>query len=267
MSEKTQIDPEAQMRKLSRRSLFWAGGAILGAAGFRQWLATRPDADGVPRPFRSALQFNEKVGRAVFRPTALAPEFPASLAGEPRPNGGIGLDSELDLRDWELRVEGSFAWGESRAYRRKDLRIIKELPRVEMTTELKCIEGWSQVVTWAGARFSDFMAKYPPQNTKSGRPADVLQRPQDLPDYVAIATPDGKYYVGLDRESALHPQTLLCYEMNGKPLTPEHGAPLRLVIPVKYGIKNIKRIGVIRYTNERPPDYWAEAGYDWYAGL
>jgi DMSO/TMAO reductase YedYZ molybdopterin-dependent catalytic subunit len=55
--------------------------------------------------------------------------------------------------------------------------------------------------------------------------------------------------------------------MNGKPLESLHGAPLRLVIPVKYGIKNIKRIGSIEYTDTRPADYWAERGYDWYAGL
>jgi DMSO/TMAO reductase YedYZ molybdopterin-dependent catalytic subunit len=67
--------------------------------------------------------------------------------------------------------------------------------------------------------------------------------------------------------SALQSQTLLCYEMNGSPLAIENGAPLRLVIPTKYGIKNIKRIGTITYTDQRPADYWAEEGYDWYAGL
>jgi hypothetical protein len=72
--------------------------------------------------------------------------------------------------------------------------------------------------------------------------------------------------MGIDAESAFHPQTLLCYEMNGMPLAPEHGAPLRLVIPVKYGIKNLKRIGTIHFTDERPADYWAERGYDWYVG-
>jgi DMSO/TMAO reductase YedYZ molybdopterin-dependent catalytic subunit len=83
---------------------------------------------------------------------------------------------------------------------------------------------------------------------------------------VSLETPGRGYYVGLDIESALHPQTLLAYEMNGAPLQPMHGAPLRLAIPVKYGIKNIKRIGTIRYTNVRPADFWAERGYDWYAG-
>ena len=59
----------------------------------------------------------------------------------------------------------------------------------------------------------------------------------------------------------------LAWEMNGKPLEPLHGAPLRLVIPVKYGIKNLKRVGRIFFSSRRPPDYWAEQGYDWFAGL
>jgi len=84
---------------------------------------------------------------------------------------------------------------------------------------------------------------------------------------VGLETPDSGYYVGLDSDSALHPQTLLCYEMQGAPLTPAHGAPLRLVTPVKYGIKNIKRIGAIKFQDNRPADFWAEQGYDWYAGL
>ena len=82
-----------------------------------------------------------------------------------------------------------------------------------------------------------------------------------------MATPDGGYYVGLDMESMLHPQTLLCYERNGAPLSQEHGAPLRLVIPVKYGIKNLKRIGKIAFSDARPRDYWAENGYDYDSGF
>ncbi len=144
------------------------------------------------------------------------------------------------------------------------MKEIHALPRTEIVTELKCIEGWSTIVHWVGCRLVDFMQKYPPA-TKSGRPFDP-KRLDDLPEYVSMETPDGAYYVGLDMASALHPQTLLCYEMNGKPLELEHGAPLRLAIPVKYGIKNIKNIGKIKFTDERPKDYWGELGYDWYAG-
>ncbi len=69
-----------------------------------------------------------------------------------------------------------------------------------------------------------------------------------------------------DMPSALHEQTLLCDSMNGEPLAPEHGAPLRLVIPLMYGTKHIKRIGTLRFTDRRPRDYWVERGYDWYSG-
>jgi hypothetical protein len=141
---------------------------------------------------------------------------------------------------------------------------IKALPRIEMITELKCIEGWSAITHWAGARFADFVAKYLPPARNGGAPD--ANRLQDLVRYVSLITPDGGYYVGMDMQSMLHPQTLLCYEMNFAPLTVEHGAPLRLVTPMKYGIKNIKRIGRIEFTDERPKDFWAENGYDWYSG-
>jgi hypothetical protein len=134
---------------------------------------------------------------------------------------------------------------------------IRKLPHVEMVTQLKCIEGWSQIVHWGGARFADFIDAYKPATTGSGRPLR----------FISLETPSGEYYVGLDLLSALHPQTLLCYEMNGLPLTREHGAPLRLVTSLKYGIKQLKQIGKITFTDQRPKDYWAEQGYDWYAGL
>jgi DMSO/TMAO reductase YedYZ molybdopterin-dependent catalytic subunit len=85
--------------------------------------------------------------------------------------------------------------------------------------------------------------------------------------YVGMETPDKGYYVGIDMPSAMHPQTLLAYEVNDQPLPGKHGQPLRLIIPVKYGIKNLKRIGSISFSNTRPRDYWAEQGYDYYSGL
>jgi DMSO/TMAO reductase YedYZ molybdopterin-dependent catalytic subunit len=180
----------------------------------------------------------------------------------PRVNGTIGLESDLDLSAWKLEVVRAAG---DRAWRSFTLDDIKALPRVETTTELRCIEGWSEVVHWAGARLAD-LATVTGLATRSGRPADPTGNAGDLLDYVALETPDREYYVGLDMASALHPQTLLCYEMDGRPLTPEHGAPLRLVIAVKYGIKNLKRIGTIRFTDARPADYWAQRGYDWYSG-
>ena len=180
----------------------------------------------------------------------------------PRVNGSIGLDSDLDPAAWRLQVVGPAG---ERARRSFTLDEIKAFPRFEMTTELKCIEGWSIVVNWAGARLVD-LAEATALATLDGKPGKLSADAPGVLPFAAPETPDAGYYVGLDVASALHPQTLLCYEMNGSPLTPFHGAPLRLAIPVKYGIKNLKQIGTLRFTATQPADYWAEKGYDWYSG-
>jgi DMSO/TMAO reductase YedYZ molybdopterin-dependent catalytic subunit len=246
---------ELQMRRMTRRG--FATGAVAALAGLAAWgwVRTRDADDGIPWPLRRVLRWNEQLASAYSRPSRLAPTFAPNAARMPRTNGQIGLGGHFDPATWSLRIESPAI--------KKPLQLaladIRALPRVETITELKCIEGWSDPVQWTGARLIDLAEKFG-LASRRGRDADQFA-------YATLSTPDDAYYVGLDIESALHPQTLLCYEMNGKPLTLEHGAPLRLAIPVKYGIKNIKRIGTIRFTDQRPADYWAERGYDWYSGL
>jgi hypothetical protein len=131
------------------------------------------------------------------------------------------------------------------------------LPHHELVTEFKCIEGWSQVVHWGGYRLADLIAKYPPEKKPDG----------SLPKYIYMETPDGDYYCGFSMQACMHPQSLLVTEMAGRPLAQWHGAPIRLHMPIKYGYKQIKRIGLIAYTDMQPDDYWTKLGYDWYAGL
>jgi DMSO/TMAO reductase YedYZ molybdopterin-dependent catalytic subunit len=253
------------VRQMRRKTLWSLGvGAVAAASGLGgwKWLRSREQIDGVPWPLRRVLEFNERVARSCFRADRLAPTFPLSQARVPRANGQLGLDAALVAGEWRLEVESATGVPRQLILTLDD---IKALPRVEMVTELKCIEGWSDPVHWAGARLVDFADKYGVA-TKSGGKASVPRDADDLFRYVSLETPDRGYYVGLDMESALHAQTLLCYEMNGEPLASEHGAPLRLVTPLKYGIKHIKRIGKMVFTDQRPADYWAEQGYDWYAG-
>jgi DMSO/TMAO reductase YedYZ molybdopterin-dependent catalytic subunit len=260
--EKWNRQVRRRMRQGSRRSfLLWGAGLAAGAGAF-EWLMTRPQTDDVPWPIRKTLELNERLARGFFSDHRLSRTYNASQVSPDRVNGDVGLDEAVDVATWKLRVEG-LASGDTPMM--LGLDAIRKLPRVEMTTELKCIEGWSIIVHWAGTRFIDFMKAFPPRTRSGG--AFSLDRAEDLPGYVSMATPDGGYYVGLDMESMLHPQTLLCYEQNGAALSQEHGAPLRLVVPVKYGVKSLKRIGLIRYSNTRPADYWTERGYDWYVGL
>jgi DMSO/TMAO reductase YedYZ molybdopterin-dependent catalytic subunit len=133
---------------------------------------------------------------------------------------------------------------------------LQKLPKVEMCLEFKCIEGWSEITQWGGYRLRDLLEMYPPAKV-NGRD----------PKYVYMETPDGNYYGGYDLAVARHSQSLLATEMGGQPLTQEHGAPLRLYTPLKYGYKQVKRIGLIAYTDQKPDDFWTKLGYDWYAGL
>jgi DMSO/TMAO reductase YedYZ molybdopterin-dependent catalytic subunit len=242
---------EHDLKRRSRRNFFaLLAAAALGFGGW-EWLNSRGDEDGIPGPYRRALDWNRKVtGDLLFSDRHLAPEFPLSKVRQIRANGNIGLSDELDEAAWRLQLT---PLGSGQVTQRLDMGAIRALPKVEQTIEFKCVEGWSTVTNWGGIRLSDFTVKYAPGSEKAA--------------YVGLVTPDQEYYVGLDMPSALHPQTLLAYEKDGKPLTSEHGAPLRLIIPVKYGIKNLKRIGSITYSNTRPGDYWAEEGYDYYAAL
>ncbi|HVE70994.1 MAG TPA: molybdopterin-dependent oxidoreductase [Thermoanaerobaculia bacterium] len=238
-------DAEKELRRLSRRGFLTA--AVAAGAGYAgwKWLRTRPRIEGVEWPLRTMLENNERLARAYFDPDRLSPRFRREDITRARVNGRIGMEPPLDVDAWRLKIEGAT---QPVALTIDDLR---QFPRRTMITELRCIEGWSTIVEWSGVAFADLMAKFPPPQTTS---------------YVSMETPGRGYYVGLDIESAIHPQTLLAFEMNGAPLAPLHGAPLRLAIPIKYGIKSIKRIGTIRYTNIRPADFWGERGYDWYAG-
>ena len=222
---------------------------IVAAILIWKWIHGQPDVADSPKLIRKVLSANEKVFSKTLSDQHLVKTYPLSAAAKNvRVNSLIGLKSELDS-NWKLKLVMNP--GDTLLI---SLDEIKALPKTEIVYDFKCIEGWSQVSYWAGVKFSDFAKKY---NLNA----------QTQMKYAGLMTPDKKYYVGIDMASMMHPQTLLCYEMNGKPLQVNHGYPLRLIIPVKYGIKNLKRIGTIYFSNTPPPDYWYERGYDYYSGL
>lgn len=251
MKEKIMTEREVKVKTLFSFLIFFAVFAIGSSAFF--WLKKQPldngKKNGIQQPLRKGLLLNETIFSAAFSEQKLVKTYaPSSAVKNVRVNGAIGMNKDFDPATWKLGVVKIS--GDTAFFTMDD---IKKIPKTEIVYDFKCIEGWSQRTWWGGVKFSDFVKYYHLQNE-----AGLA--------YVGLTTPDEKYYVGIDMPSAKQSQTLLCYEMNGKPLPLNQGFPLRLIIPVKYGIKSIKRIGTIFFSNERPPDYWAEQGYDYYSG-
>jgi DMSO/TMAO reductase YedYZ molybdopterin-dependent catalytic subunit len=219
--------------------------------GFYLWKQLRHEtrAAGVQKTLRKGLNTNEKIFSGLFSDERLVKTYPLSEAVKRvRVNGNEGLRTPLDSAEWRLHLVKKN--GDTISFTLGD---IKKLPKTDIVFDFKCIEGWSQKTWWSGVKFSDFV--------RYNHLDDEIKS-----SYTGLITPDKQYYVGIDMPSMIHPQTLLCYEMNGKPLPLNQGYPLRLIIPVKYGIKHLKRIGTIYFSNQKPHDYWAERGYDYYAG-
>lgn len=247
-------------QRITRRNFISFGAfAVLAAGAYEgwRWLYKSPTEGagvtaGARKPLRRALNKTELFFRRVFSDNHLVKTYPKSMAAKRvRVNSDIGIEAnkKFDPATWKLQVikkPGDVL--------QVSLDELKKLPKTEIVFDFKCVEGWDQIQHWGGVKFSDFMAHY--------GLTDLAKM-----QYVGMETPDKGYYVGLDMPSAMHPQTLLAYEVNDKPLPLQHGAPLRLIVPVKYGIKNLKRIGTISFSNTRPRDYWAEQGYDYYSGL
>ncbi len=250
------IVDDTTSKKYKRRSViaFLIFFVMLGAAyASWRWLYTAPlDGGlrgGIQQPLRNVLNINEKIFQSTFNQNKLIKEYPKNEAAKKvRANGDAGLGDDFDPETWKLQViknNGDTLY--------ISLDELKQMPKTEVVFNFKCIEGWSQITWWGGVRFTDFAKKY-------GLDKETKMQ------YVSMITPDEEYYVGIDMPSVLQAQTILCYEMNGAPLPMNQGYPLRLIIPVKYGVKHLKRIGSISFANTKPADYWAERGYDYYTG-
>jgi len=258
--------PESAVRRRMLKSFGWFALAAAVPVGVYEWITHSPKLLGARKPFRRVLDANEQVARTYFSNTHLVRTYPVNQAAKKaRINGYDGIKTPVP-EDWTLQIDRKASTPtEQNQPLVLTIDDIKALPKHEMAYEFKCIEGWSQIQHWGGARLSDFLVANK-LGTKSGN-APSPDNADDLYKYIGMETPDKGYYVGIDMESAMHPQTLLAYELNGEPITAPHGAPLRLIIPVKYGVKNLKRIGRIFFSDERPRDFWAERGYDYYVGL
>jgi DMSO/TMAO reductase YedYZ molybdopterin-dependent catalytic subunit len=263
-----EVAPE-DLRRWTRRDLVLFGmGAIAAAAGSGALL---PSAtlrrlgivrEGRKRPteewfLNQASRFDDDVAGTLYARDRLVPTYTRSQITPLKNNYNGATPDPGYIPDWRLTLDG-LASGLSVSVNIRNL--LASFHVHEQITRLVCVEGWSAVAWWAGLRFEDLLRAYPPMSQAK------WARLESSVNVGLWGNPD-PYFVSLDLATARHPQTLLATHLNGKPLTVEHGAPLRLAAPVKLGLKNIKAITRIIYTKDEPADYWAKRGYSRYDGI
>ncbi len=172
---------------------------------------------------------------------------------------------QLNTQGWQIKIEG-----EVKQNITLDMDdIIKLAPLEERIYRLRCVEGWSMVIPWAGIPLSSLIKKAGPtsnakfvQFTSLHRPSEMLGQNSNILDW--------PYTEGLRLDEAMHPLTLLALGIYGKPLTNQNGAPIRLVVPWKYGFKSLKAIVNIKLTEKMPVSTWMQANareYGFYANV
>ena len=234
---------------LDRRRFLEMSGASITAAFLAACDSMGPAS--AKRLLKYAEKKNEGMERALLRHTSMDhARGGAKAAGSSFPS--YFVSDSMPMWDpaargpWTLLVDGAV---------KKPVRLtldqLAALPRRSQKVNHYCVEGWTAVATWTGARMSD-VAK--------------LVEPTADARYVDFASFDSDYHESWDIESAMHPQTLIAYAMDGQWLGAKHGAPARVHSPVKLGYKNTKYLVRVTFMPERNGGYWSDRGYEWYGG-
>jgi DMSO/TMAO reductase YedYZ molybdopterin-dependent catalytic subunit len=220
-----------------------------------------------PKVLESGEKANQGAQRLLTSRTSLAQEFTeADLSPTFRSNGTAEPDDEgyrqlaaNDFRDWQLRIDG--------AVQRPATLSLAQLRAMTSRTQITrhdCVEGWSAIGKWKGVPLSEVLA---------------LVKPAADARYVVFHCADPmddagtRYYESIDFEDAYHPQTILAYELNDKPLPVANGAPVRVRIERQLGYKmakyimRIEVVGSFAAIGGGKGGYWEDQGYEWYAGI
>jgi DMSO/TMAO reductase YedYZ molybdopterin-dependent catalytic subunit len=261
--------PAETLARATRRDFFlFAGGALAAGAGLffllppqvkRRW-AKWSWLDSLEarrqKVMDGSLTFDDDVAEALFSPTRRVRTYSRRDVTPLRNNYNGRTPGPAYRAQWSLTLTG-LASGQDVVLTAADLA---RMPHHEQVTRLCCVEGWSAIAWWGGFRFRELLEAHPPA---PGMRWASLESAVNLD---GAGNPD-PYYVSIDLDTARHEQSLLATHHGGQPLGTDHGAPLRLVVPMKLGLKNIKAITKIAYVRDEPRDYWGERGYSKYDGL
>jgi sulfoxide reductase catalytic subunit YedY len=234
--------------------------AALGASGVASLAAAdpAPTLAGVRRNARfstleAANSFEDITTYNNFYEFGTDKDDPAAHSGKFRP------------RPWSVTIAG--AAGTTGTFDLEDL--LKPHALEERIYRLRCVEAWSMVIPWVGFPLADLIKRFKPTSRAKFVAFKTVLRPGEMPGQ-RFPVLDWPYVEGLRMDEAMHPLTLLAVGLYGRELLNQNGAPLRLVVPWKYGFKSIKSIVEIRFTETQPPTSWnisAPREYGFYANV
>jgi sulfoxide reductase catalytic subunit YedY len=160
---------------------------------------------------------------------------------------------------WTVKIDG--LCNKPASYQLEDL--IKPFQLEERVYRLRCVEAWSMVVPWVGIPLSEVLKRAEPQGKAAYVAFTTLARPSEMPGQ-RVPSLEWPYIEGLRMDEAMHPLAILAVGLYGKTLMNQNGAPIRLVVPWKYGFKSIKSIVQIRFVDKQPKTSWSIANPDEY---
>lgn len=237
------VTPEAAF--LNRRQLM-AGAAGLGLVGMAG--AARAAEDTLePNVWEDITQYNN------YYEFGTGKEDPAEYAGA------------LTTKPWTVKIDGMV--DKPADYALED--ILKAMTMEERIYRFRCVEAWSMVVPWNGFELADLLNMAGVQSGAKYVAFETVLRPDEMPG-VRYPVLDWPYVEGLRLDEAMHPLTIMATGIYGKDIPNQNGAPMRLVVPWKYGFKSIKSIVRITLTDKEPPTSWNKANareYGFYSNV
>jgi DMSO/TMAO reductase YedYZ molybdopterin-dependent catalytic subunit len=229
------------------RRMFLRGATSLGALTFLTGCDI-VDSDSAEHALLAISKFNDRVQALMFQPHKLAPTYPESAITKPFPFNAYYDEDEapdVDGDTYKLQIDGLVEnkqpW---------TLEELYKLPQEKQITRHICVEGWSAIGSWTGARLSDFLQRIG---------ADLTAK------YVYFICAEG-YSNTIDMPTALHPQTQMTFRFADDILPRKYGYPMKIRIPTKLGFKNPKHVVALAVLNEDRGGYWEDRGYNWFSG-
>ena len=267
----SEITPESVYLNRRRFMQALAGSAAVAGSPLANALIANPAAEDSARPqwWRDAVSERQDSG---LRAGDLTPYTDATSynnfyefgTGKTDP---VSYASQLRVDPWSVKIDGEVA--KPGTYTLED--ILKPHPLEERIYRFRCVEAWSMVVPWVGFPLADLLKRFEPTSKAKYVAFETLYDPKQMPGQASRFTGiDWPYAEGLRLDEAMNPLTLMVVGLYGRTLPNQNGAPLRLMVPWKYGFKSIKSIVRISLTEKQPATTWnalAPSEYGFYSNV